>query len=833
MRYKELLVEYNILNVKDAYPEIGIDVSVLSYIEELIPRVNNPDSQRWLAKNLKKYLINDEESIGPGSLYAQSDQIPAWAREAAEQNNLHIFYVTDQRRSEIDHIIDWFNTMETDAAFELAPGASKDSAEWNKKVFASKILASLSKVSYEDAVVKSNEYFTMFRSGEGEISNEDSILSFPDGHYWKEIVDNEDAKIAGADLGNCIGKEVKPNETTRIFTLVSSNSKCSVAISIKNDTHVSEIKGKGNQPPRKYMNYVVAFLNEFHFDATNTYDLGKINYIQIEPGADVMSFADYMATLPSNDMGTLRVVEMAPQAVKQHPILRFKFQDRYNAPEWVYIFFEKDDESGDPVAMISTVQDSIIVGDGIKSISRLAPKERMLILNFVNKKGLKREDEYLDAVPRTPLGNGVEVLDEMPKEILEHMRIERTLRQHQHFPSIIFKMRTDKYQGGVIYFEIPIENNKIISMFALNKTKPSIEQKKSINKYFQQLNITTPSETLKAITSEQITTDLSLRSIPGPLAIENMMVDAYRLQDAETVLEFSYKDKTAVLMSTNKTIITGMEKTLVKSSIIKPIISYLLTNGYRYESKDTRLFSHNIFIDEKFNITKLSDQGEKLIDFADGASLMLIREPMLSTWYHRQASFPGNPVAKYIVLYKDEKLIMVGTVSGAGFSKIQSYTGTNETNNWRNMQPGINTTTEPYIGSIEKTFDMKSKQHGLTVKHNEYRALDWIDRNSGYGVSGYYVYGLGNKPAGVPGTGSMQHVYTMLVDLKLVDLGRKSREGTSYSVTITPLGKKVLNKLTKDNTSRYVGKPATTVKIKKVYKENGPLVSKKFGKKKK
>ena len=232
MRFYELLIEYNVINVDKQFPKLGIKTSIMDFIKTLTPRVDSTEAQNWLNKNLKKALINDESNLQKVKPINMSDAAPDWAIDASQKGDLYSFGLNPDREGEINHLLDWFNVLAQDSSLEI----DNSDPQWNKKVFATKELASLPKIKYDDAVEKSNKYFQMFRPKEkGELEDTNIMMKFDDGYFWKEVTTNKEARIVGQDLQNCLGSLVSPREDMKIFVLSSSNNKCSAALSVYPD----------------------------------------------------------------------------------------------------------------------------------------------------------------------------------------------------------------------------------------------------------------------------------------------------------------------------------------------------------------------------------------------------------------------------------------------------------------------------------------------------------------------------------------------------------------------------------------------------------------------
>lgn len=388
MRFYELLIEYNVINVDKQFPKLGIKTSIMDFIKTLTPRVSSTEAENWLNKNLKKALINDEANLQKVKPINMKDAAPEWAIDASQTGDLYVFGLDPSRESEINHLLDWFNVLAQDSALEI----DNADPQWNKKVFATKELSSLPKVKYDDAVEKSNKYFQMFRPKvKGQLEDKNVMMTFDDGYVWKEITTQKEAKIVGQDLQNCLGTVISPAENDKIFVLSSSNNKCSVAMSVFVDGNlntVEEIKGKNNKPPINYKKYVLAFLNKFKFDATDSRDLRTLGYIQASSAEQITTVGEYLKSLPSEDIGDgITLTKMNRDGAEAVGVVEeYYYGAKYN----FVLLFTFDDNT----VQVKTTKKAVV--GGLAEILKLPEERKNQIIEYFRGQGLENQNSVND-----------------------------------------------------------------------------------------------------------------------------------------------------------------------------------------------------------------------------------------------------------------------------------------------------------------------------------------------------------------------------------------------------------------------------------------------------
>ena len=250
----DLLVEANVVNIKDPYNSISIAEYLKSYAENIPHVLKSP-----FVKKISRLLVNDER--WHHAVRELPTDAPDWAHQAMEAGDLVFFQANQTLNSVMEHVTHYLSAAHDD---------QKNGKTNDDKVFATKELAGFPKIEDIDTLEKkSQEYFK--RGSKKVKGNEDGmqkIMTMDGGFEWFLLQTADAFKRTGKTLQNCIGsywtKDKADNQGMSIVVLRKENGEDVVAARIRNsDNEVQEMKGKNNKPPvAKYMTPVVQLVNK-------------------------------------------------------------------------------------------------------------------------------------------------------------------------------------------------------------------------------------------------------------------------------------------------------------------------------------------------------------------------------------------------------------------------------------------------------------------------------------------------------------------------------------------------------------------------------------------
>ena len=250
MRYGQILLERNILNVKN------IDL----WVKNLAARAQNPGVKQWVQTMLPAYLkktYDKLQKVQPAQLplYFPKGKIPDWATKGAEQGDLYIVQLDDELQEQVSQVIDYLESEVTNhnlarIPFEVAAQRSK---EWHQRLATS---ADTSTGPTQAKLVK----------------------AYPDGYKWVLLTTQACLDHEGNVMGNCVGGGAYDAGiaagTMQIYSLRDRANDSHVTMAIQNGAF-REVKGKQNKVPiAKYRPYVIDLLNALHISEQNfSFDL--------------------------------------------------------------------------------------------------------------------------------------------------------------------------------------------------------------------------------------------------------------------------------------------------------------------------------------------------------------------------------------------------------------------------------------------------------------------------------------------------------------------------------------------------------------------------------
>lgn len=278
MRFREILVEANVLNMKD----------VDAFIAEHIPPNADPRIAQFFQRNLRRWLINNDEFHQ--QVVDVPDDAPAWAHEAADKDMLVSFQPNAGLNDFVSHL--------GDALTEIATVEPR-------------LLDRLARLDPIGVRNLTDEFYARRRSQAVTVTHmpgEKPLIEYPDGARWIELTTPECMEYEGNLMGHCVGsihRDHVGTGTNRYFSYRDAKNEPHITAHARG-SELQEIKGKRNQPPvAKYIPRVVEFLNKLGF-SNFPFDLQNTDIIRTKAG----EFKQFLAgELPqvSSDLLDIRI----------------------------------------------------------------------------------------------------------------------------------------------------------------------------------------------------------------------------------------------------------------------------------------------------------------------------------------------------------------------------------------------------------------------------------------------------------------------------------------------------------------------------------------------
>lgn len=261
--YSELLVESQIKYLTDKYPEVSPDL-----IQQAI-ELDRTKAEK-LVLGLKTGVIT---SLGPDSVEAVKDLDPFQKRQKSQQE-LEYEALIKQAKSINARYWQWILPIlkqKPDTSFDESIFHYLESEDLNSADIKDRTLEQINEASR----IWHEEQFARQRAGGTySITPETGPVILTTGKYFWLPVNTTDALVEGNKMQNCIGKIVKPDEHTYIFSMRNKFNNPHVSVSITTNRggyygrsqlkfpSIREIKGKQNAPPiARYIPHVLKFVD--------------------------------------------------------------------------------------------------------------------------------------------------------------------------------------------------------------------------------------------------------------------------------------------------------------------------------------------------------------------------------------------------------------------------------------------------------------------------------------------------------------------------------------------------------------------------------------------
>jgi len=262
--YSYLLVENQVKYLTDKYPDIS---------PELIQQAIELDRTKAekLVFGLKTGVIT---SIGPDSVEAVKDLDPFQKKQKSQQE-LEYDALIKQAKGINNRYWQWILPIlkrQPDTVFDESIFHYLESEEINSADIKDRTIEQVTEASR----LWHEEQFARQRAGgDYQISPETGPVKLVSGKYYWLPVSTEDAKVEGSKMQNCIGKIVKPDEHTYIFSMRNKFNNPHVSVSVSDGKggyygrynrnkfpFIKEIKGKQNAPPiGRYIPHILKFID--------------------------------------------------------------------------------------------------------------------------------------------------------------------------------------------------------------------------------------------------------------------------------------------------------------------------------------------------------------------------------------------------------------------------------------------------------------------------------------------------------------------------------------------------------------------------------------------
>jgi hypothetical protein len=261
--YSTLLVENQVKYLTDKYPEVSPDL-----IQQAI-ELDRTKAEK-LVFGLKTGVIS---TLGPDSVEAVKDLDPFQKRQKSQQE-LEYEALIKQAKNINARYWQWILPIlkrKPDTTFDESIFHYLEAEDLNAADIKDRTLEQVNEASR----VWHEEQFAKQRAGGTySITPETGPVQLTTGKYYWLPVNTDDALVEGNKMQNCIGKIVKPDEHTYIFSMRNKFNNPHVSLSITTNRggyygrsqlkfpSIREIKGKQNAPPiARYIPHVLKFVD--------------------------------------------------------------------------------------------------------------------------------------------------------------------------------------------------------------------------------------------------------------------------------------------------------------------------------------------------------------------------------------------------------------------------------------------------------------------------------------------------------------------------------------------------------------------------------------------
>lgn len=264
------LNELNVINVDD----------IEKYAKQFTDKIEYAPAKAWFLSSLRRFLINDE-TVNT-RISKVSDTAPEWLKKKYEEKvPLFRFSATDALTNQLNHIVDWLNSVYQKSVEEIAPNAPKLQLRQQIKYLGAKILKSLNQIDLKKllepragtAAHHVDDWFEMLNKlvvtqEKEKVGGVEVLYKTSDGLIWVNLTSKEALEQEGKEMGHCVGGYYRKvhDGRVKILSLRDRDSDPHATIELENPNenggYINQIKGKGNRPPvAKYVPAIKEFLN--------------------------------------------------------------------------------------------------------------------------------------------------------------------------------------------------------------------------------------------------------------------------------------------------------------------------------------------------------------------------------------------------------------------------------------------------------------------------------------------------------------------------------------------------------------------------------------------
>jgi len=265
---QQILLELNVINIP------AID----EYLKDIASRLPQK-LQKWFISRTKKYIINSNEDNVQVTRF--SGKAEPWMKQRQEEGvALYRFHPTNGLTTNLNSTVDWLT-----ATYNIAIGETDTDQATKQR--ANKTIKGINSTTISQAIEKSNAWHEALQQQQnatdskgrntGDISVKDEekeglefVISADENHAWFLLPTQKCLDREGGRMGHCVasyGHSVKEGYT-KIYSLRDKNNRPSATLEVKHN-EVTQIKGKGNQPPvGKYIKPTLALLNHLKLPAS-------------------------------------------------------------------------------------------------------------------------------------------------------------------------------------------------------------------------------------------------------------------------------------------------------------------------------------------------------------------------------------------------------------------------------------------------------------------------------------------------------------------------------------------------------------------------------------
>lgn len=264
--FESLLTEHNVVNANE------VKVFANRYVE----RTDSPAGKQWFSKKLPAFIMNSEGLLDP--YYPQDGvQQPAFVQKAvaAGERLFQFAGANADLKTQLDHLVDWFNAMQ-----QVVAGETETQVEIENKSLTEKELTKVLKYDLPRALVAAESWYQRLGKGTTVANSDFTIVKRLADGWFAKTFNNQQAMIAtGNELQNCLRQayywEPVSQGTQQVYAICKPSGEAVVGIRVDIASKtVVEVKGKQNQPIMpELIPYTIEFLTALGYDCTNNGDL--------------------------------------------------------------------------------------------------------------------------------------------------------------------------------------------------------------------------------------------------------------------------------------------------------------------------------------------------------------------------------------------------------------------------------------------------------------------------------------------------------------------------------------------------------------------------------